>query len=89
VFDTTVKKSVSVLRRLVVLVIGVTVLLVGIIMIFTPGPAVIVIPAGLGILALEFVWARTLLRRTKGYLASQASRLKTQPSGPTNLPPAP
>ena len=38
-------------RQLVVAVVGVTVVLIGIIMIFTPGPAIVVIPLGLGILA--------------------------------------
>lgn len=50
-------------RRLFVFVIGMTVVLIGVIMFFTPGPAVVVIPLGLGILALEFAWARLLLRR--------------------------
>ena len=52
-------------RRLAVLVIGSTVLLLGVVMLVTPGPAVVVIPIGLGILAIEFVWARRLLRRVK------------------------
>jgi hypothetical protein len=34
-------------------------------MIVTPGPAILVIPAGLAVLATEFVWARRLLRRFK------------------------
>ena len=42
-------------RKVVVAVIGSTVLLVGVIMIVAPGPAFIVIPAGLAILATEFV----------------------------------
>ncbi|MBU1882232.1 PGPGW domain-containing protein, partial [bacterium] len=41
------------------------VIIIGIIMIVTPGPAVIIIPVGLGILATEFIWARRLLRRFK------------------------
>lgn len=53
------------LKSIVILVIGISVLLIGIIMIFTPGPAIIVIPAGLAILATEFVWARVLLRKFK------------------------
>jgi len=52
-------------RRLVIAVIGGTVLLVGLAMIFMPGPAVIVIPTGLAILAVEFTWAGRLLRRFK------------------------
>ncbi len=34
-------------------------MLLGIVMIVTPGPAVLVIPVGLGILATEFAWARS------------------------------
>ena len=34
-------------------------------MILLPGPAFIMIPLGLGILATEFVWARTLLNKFK------------------------
>jgi len=52
-------------RRLVVIVVGFTVLLLGVAMLVLPGPAVVVIPAGLAILAAEFVWARRLLHRVK------------------------
>ena len=52
-------------RRVVVAVIGMTVLLIGVAMIVLPGPAFVVIPAGLAILATEFVWARRLLQRVK------------------------
>ncbi|MDH3585332.1 MAG: PGPGW domain-containing protein [Phycisphaerae bacterium] len=52
-------------RRLVVTVIGFSVLLAGVALLFLPGPAVLVIPAGLAILATEFVWARRWLRRLK------------------------
>lgn len=52
-------------RRLVRLVIGGTVFFVGILLLVLPGPAFIVIPIGLAILAGEFVWARVLLRRVK------------------------
>jgi len=52
-------------RRIVILITGITVLLVGIVMIVTPGPAIIVIPVGLAILATEFIWAKRLLQRFK------------------------
>ena len=52
-------------RRVVVLVVGGTVLLVGVAMIFLPGPAFVVIPLGLGILALEFARARSWLQKLK------------------------
>lgn len=52
-------------KRLVVTIMGVTVLGIGIAMIVLPGPAIVVIPVGLGILATEYVWARKLLRRIR------------------------
>ena len=50
-------------KRVVVIVVGFTVLVLGIVLIVLPGPAVLVIPLGLAILATEFVWARRLLVR--------------------------
>jgi len=44
------------------------VLLAGIAMIVLPGPAILVIPLGLAILATEFIWARKLLKRLKDKL---------------------
>ena len=55
----------AVARKVIVAVIGSTVVLVGIALIVLPGPAVVVIPLGLAILATEFFWARRLLRRVK------------------------
>jgi tellurite resistance protein TerC len=52
-------------RRIVVLVLGTSVLLIGIAMIVLPGPAVVVIPIGLGILAVEFAWARRWLQKIR------------------------
>jgi tellurite resistance protein TerC len=66
-------------KRVVVLVVGSTVLVVGIAMIILPGPALLVIPAGLSILAVEFVWARrwlARLRRTARRVGATAKRLR-------------
>ena len=52
-------------RRVIVLVIGLTVVAIGAAMIVLPGPAIVVIPVGLAILATEFVWARRLLDNLK------------------------
>ena len=52
-------------RRLIIIVIGFTVLAAGVAMIVLPGPAVVVIPVGLAILATEFIWARKLLHTVK------------------------
>lgn len=53
------------LRRVVILVFGSSVLLVGVAMLLLPGPAFIVIPTGLAILATEFTWAARVLRRAR------------------------
>ncbi len=51
--------------RIIRIVIGATILIIGIALIFLPGPAFVVIPIGLAILATEFVWARKLLKQVK------------------------
>ena len=64
----------KILRRIIVGVLGSTVLLIGIALIVLPGPAFIVIPLGLVILASEFAWARRLLRRAKGLIGKERLR---------------
>ncbi len=63
-------------RRVVVAVVGGSVLLVGLTLLVLPGPAVVVIPVGLAILATEFVWARRWLARIKASAGSVAQSLK-------------
>ena len=45
-------------------IVGALVLLGGVIMLVTPGPAFVLIPIGLAMLSLEFVWAEQLLERS-------------------------
>jgi tellurite resistance protein TerC len=52
-------------RRVIIAVIGFTVLLIGVALLVLPGPAFLVIPAGLAILAIEFTWAKRWLQRIK------------------------
>jgi hypothetical protein len=61
------------LRKLIVAVIGGTVVLFGIALIVLPGPAFIVIPVGLAILATEFAWARRAIQRGH-FLIAKARR---------------
>ena len=55
------------LKRIVVLIVGGTVLLIGVALIVLPGPAFLVIPAGLAILAIEFAWAKRWLQRVREF----------------------
>jgi uncharacterized protein (TIGR02611 family) len=68
-------KSVKQGKRLIVAIIGFTVLAVGIAMIVLPGPAILVIPLGLSILATEFVWAKKFLEKVKSKLKRTDSSL--------------
>ena len=52
-------------RKLIVLVVGGTVVLCGMAMIVLPGPAIVVLPVGFMILAGEFAWARRFYRRLR------------------------
>jgi uncharacterized protein (TIGR02611 family) len=52
-------------RRVFLIIAGFTLLFVGVIMLVTPGPGMIAILLGLGLLAAEFVWARRLMDRIK------------------------
>ncbi len=52
-------------KRLTILVIGITIIGIGVAMIVLPGPAIVVIPLGLLILATEFVWAQHVLNKIK------------------------
>ena len=69
VFDTNTsdaaKGNLMELFAIAIAVVGSTVLVVGIIMIVTPGPAIVVIPVGLAILGMEFAWARIWLRKVR------------------------
>ncbi len=49
--------------RVIVATFGFLVLLAGVAMLVLPGPAILVIPIGLAILSLEFLWAESLLDR--------------------------
>jgi uncharacterized protein (TIGR02611 family) len=52
-------------KRFFKILVGFTLLAIGVLMIVTPGPGVLTILLALGVLAAEFVWARRLLDRLK------------------------
>lgn len=52
-------------RRVAILTVGMTIVLLGLIMLVTPGPGTVVIILGLAVLGAEFAWARTWLRRMR------------------------
>jgi len=52
-------------KRIAVTIVGFAVLLAGVAMLALPGPGLLVIIAGLAILATEYVWAQRLLAKAK------------------------
>ena len=70
------------IRKLIVAVIGSTIVLFGLALLILPGPAVIVIPVGLAILATEFAWARRLVRRGGAFVRKARRWPRRRATGP-------
>lgn len=75
-----IAKTVKQTKRLIVAVIGFTILLIGLAMIVLPGPAFVVIPIGLGILATEFLWAKRLLENVRNRIVTYNNKRKNNAS---------
>lgn len=72
--------ALSVTTKVVVGIVGTAVLLIGVVMLVTPGPAFVLIPVGLAILATEFDWARRWLEKARA--KAHQARLKAQALDP-------
>ncbi len=84
-------------RRVVILVFGTTIVLLGLALIVLPGPGLVVIFLGLGLLAIEFAWAKRLLAHARGMArgvgdrilgrSSSTPRTKRAPDDPPSVQP--
>ena len=70
--------NIKVVRRVIVSVVGATVVLIGIALLVLPGPAFVVIPVGLAILATEYAWARRWLRKVRRIASNVVSGRQTK-----------
>ena len=82
------------IRRIIITVVGGTVLLLGAAMVLLPGPGALVMLGGLAVLGTEYAWARRWMRKGK-LMAHKAlsktqqifsSKDKAQPAGPASVP---
>jgi hypothetical protein len=75
-------------KRLMVLVVGGTVLLLGLVLLALPGPGLITVALGLSILASECDWARQMLKRFRQWLSFLRipRRPVCSPRGPASKP---
>jgi uncharacterized protein (TIGR02611 family) len=62
-------------RRIIVAVVGGVVLVIGLVMLILPGPAFLVIPLGLAILASEFPWARRWLSKARTWFSAVRKKM--------------
>ena len=65
------KETYKLAKRIAITVVGVSVLVIGVVMIVAPGPAFVLIPVGLTILGLEFAWARLWLKRLRKSISAR------------------
>lgn len=65
-------------KRIVIFAVGATVVVIGIVMIVTPGPAFVVIPLGLAILSIEFAWARRWLAHIRQRISTAAANSRAR-----------
>ena len=65
----------SLIWRIFIGVVGGLVTIVGTVFLFAPGPGLLVLLAGLGILATEFAWASRAILKTKFIAASAAEKV--------------
>jgi tellurite resistance protein TerC len=68
-------------RKIAVLVVGSTLLLIGAALLVLPGPALPVLFVGLLVLGTEFLWARRLLKRLKSEVESITRRRPDRKAG--------
>jgi len=67
-------------RRIIITLIGSTVILIGIALLVLPGPAFIVIPAGLAILSVEYAFARRWLRKLRAHVDATLEQMRRRGS---------
>ncbi len=67
-------------KRVIVGVVGITIVAIGLTLLVLPGPGLIVIIVGLGILATEFVWAKNLLEKTKHHYHKTKNKITNRGS---------
>ena len=79
----------KVAKRIAIGIVGGSVLLVGVAMIVLPGPAFVVIPAGLAILGIEFAWARIWLKKAKAKAEAMARSVMNKNGKAPPPPPVP
>lgn len=64
------------LKKIIISIIGGLILIIGIVMIIVPGPAYLIIPAGLGILGTEYMWAKRLHQKIRDSISLRKDKVE-------------
>jgi uncharacterized protein (TIGR02611 family) len=85
------RRVLRILRKVGVAVVGGVVVVLGLALIVLPGPAIVVLPFGVAILATEFTWAQRLLLRIRAVATRAIERIRrsTHPRIAALLPQTP
>lgn len=67
-------------KRVAVTIVGFTLVALGLVLLVFPGPGILVVIAGLAVLATQYAWAQSALDRTKRYAKGAGNRLRRRPS---------
>ena len=68
----------TLIKQGVIFVVGFFIILIGFILLFIPGPGLLVIAAGIAVLATEFVWARQWIDFAKVQFQKYKQRKKNK-----------
>ncbi|MCI5073243.1 PGPGW domain-containing protein [bacterium] len=66
------------LKKLLIFIVGLTIIIIGIALLVLPGPGIVTIAVGLGVLSLEFVWAKRLFEKAKTYSKDQFEQIQNK-----------
>jgi hypothetical protein len=58
-----------------------SVLLIGLVLVFLPGPTIVAVPFGLGILSIEYAWGRSWRKKIRAKISSKNAKTRAKRRG--------
>lgn len=86
-FDVTIRFMLRNGKRIAITIVGVLLVLGGLVLMVLPGPGIVLLIAGLAVLATEYVWAQRMLNYARQKATQAKDRVLRRSGGPA-APPA-